>query len=129
MSKLRIAALCVSLLSSLTAHAEVIRFDVLQGGPAFEGRSFGNVRPHVKITARATIAVDPADPRNAIIADIDKAPRDEKGLVEATTDVVLLRAAAVRAAAARMVAERLLLPEDAERAIELATQDGLSQLH
>lgn len=101
MSKLRIAALCVSLLSSLTAHAEVIRFDVLH----------------------------PADPRNAIIADIDKAPRDEKGLVEATTDVVLLRAAAVRAAAARMVAERLLLPEDAERAIELATQDGLSQLH
>jgi hypothetical protein len=129
MSKLRIAALCVSLLSSLTAHAEVIRFDVLQGGPAFEGRSFGNVRPYVKITARAIIAVDPADPRNAIIADIDKAPRDEKGLVEATTDVVLLRAAAVRAAAARMVAERLLLPEDAERAIELATQDGLSQLH
>ena len=37
--------------------------------------------------------------------------------------------AAVRAAAARMVAERLLLPQDAERAIELATQDRLSQLH
>jgi hypothetical protein len=35
---------------------------------------------------------------------------------------------AVRAAAARMVAERLLLPRDAERAIELATQDRLSQL-
>jgi hypothetical protein len=78
MSKLRIAALCVSLLSSLTAHAEVIRFDVLQFGPAFEARSFGNVGPYVKITARATIAVDPADPRNAIIADIDKAPRDER---------------------------------------------------
>jgi hypothetical protein len=37
--------------------------------------------------------------------------------------------AAVRAAAAQMVAERLLLPQDAERAIELATQDRLSQLH
>ena len=37
--------------------------------------------------------------------------------------------AAVRAAAAQMVAERLLLPQDAERAIELATQDKLSQLH
>jgi hypothetical protein len=37
--------------------------------------------------------------------------------------------AAVRAAAARMVAERLLLPQDAERAVELATQDRLSQLH
>src|SRR4051812_29656698 len=37
--------------------------------------------------------------------------------------------AAVRRAAAQMVAERLLLPEDAERAIEAATQDRLSQLH
>jgi hypothetical protein len=43
----------------------------------------------------ATIAVDPTDPRNAITADIDKAPRDGKGLVEATTDVVLLCPAAV----------------------------------
>ncbi len=36
--------------------------------------------------------------------------------------------AAVRAAAARMVAERLLLPEDAERAVEAAEKDGLAQL-
>jgi len=36
--------------------------------------------------------------------------------------------AAVRAAAAQMVAERLLLPQDAERAVELAAQDKLSQL-
>jgi hypothetical protein len=36
--------------------------------------------------------------------------------------------AAVRAAAARMVAERLLLPEDAERANEVVEQDRLSQL-
>jgi hypothetical protein len=31
--------------------------------------------------------------------------------------------------AARMVAERLLLPADAERAADLAAQDRLSQLH
>jgi hypothetical protein len=37
--------------------------------------------------------------------------------------------AAVRAAAAQMVAGRLLLPQDAERAIELSAQDRLSQLH
>src|SRR5260370_41447594 len=93
MSKFCIAALCAFLLSSLTANAEVIRFEMLQSGAAFEGRSFGSVGPYVKITGRATIAVDPADPRNAIIADIDKAPPDETGLVEATVDVVLLRPA------------------------------------
>jgi hypothetical protein len=36
--------------------------------------------------------------------------------------------AAVRAAAAEMVAERLLLPEDAQRAIEAAGQDQLARL-
>jgi hypothetical protein len=36
--------------------------------------------------------------------------------------------AAVKAAAAQMVAERLLLPMDAERALEAATQDTLSRL-
>jgi hypothetical protein len=36
---------------------------------------------------------------------------------------------AVRKAAAEMVAERLLLPEDAVRAVELATEDKLSKLH
>jgi hypothetical protein len=35
---------------------------------------------------------------------------------------------AVRAAAAQMVAERLLLPQDAQRAAELAAQDRLSRL-
>jgi hypothetical protein len=93
MSKFHIAALCAFLLPSLTANAEVTRFEVLQSGPAFEGRSFGSVGPYVKITGRATIAIDPTDPRNAVIADIDKAPRNEKGLVEATADVVLLRPA------------------------------------
>jgi hypothetical protein len=37
--------------------------------------------------------------------------------------------AAVRAACAEMVVERLLLPQDAERAVDLATQDQLAQLH
>ena len=93
MSRYCIAAVYAFLWSPLTANAEVIRFDVLQSGPAFEGRSFGNVGPYLKITGRAIIAVDPADPRNAGIADIDKAPRDERGFVEATADVVLLRPA------------------------------------
>jgi hypothetical protein len=37
--------------------------------------------------------------------------------------------AAAGSATARTVAERLLLPEDAERAVDLAKQDRLAQLH
>ncbi|TWO65025.1 hypothetical protein FN976_27440 [Caenimonas sedimenti] len=75
------------------AQAEVVRFEVLESVPVFEGRSFGAVGPYVRVTGRATIALDPADRRNAVIADIDKAPRNAAGKVEATTDVVLLRPA------------------------------------
>src|SRR5258708_28871048 len=85
MSRLRTAALGASLLFSLSAQAEVIRFEVLQSGPAFEGRSFGSVSPYLKITSRATSGVHPADPRNSIISDTDKAPRDERSLFEAAT--------------------------------------------
>ena len=93
MSKISTALLGASLLLPLAAEAEVVRFEVLQSEPAFEGRSFGTVGPYVRITGRATIAVDPADPRNAVIADIALAPRNPQGRVEATADVVLLRPA------------------------------------
>jgi hypothetical protein len=116
MTRLCIAALGASVLFSLSAHAEVIRFEVQQSGPAFEGRSFGGVGPYLKITGRATIAVDPADPRNAVIADIDKAPRDERGFVEATADVVLLRPADP------LRANGTLLVDIPNRGIKLAPQ-------
>ena len=35
-------------------------------------------------------AVDPKDPRNAAIADIDKAPRNADGNVEFTADLLAL---------------------------------------
>ena len=76
------------------ARAEVTRFDVLSTvRPALDGRSFGFHGPAEKITARATISVDPDDPRNAVIADLALAPRNAAGRVEAVADVVILRPA------------------------------------
>src|SRR5205085_1088664 len=43
------------------------------------------------IVARATMAVAPTDPFNSVIVDIDHAPRNAQGFVEATTDVEILR--------------------------------------
>ena len=90
--RIAIALVSVTALAS-SARSEVIRFDVQQTVPAFEGRAFGDVGQYVRITGRATIAVDPTDSRNAVIADIDRAPRNANGLVEATADVVVLRPA------------------------------------
>ena len=44
------------------------------------------------VVAVATVALDPADPANAAIVDLDRARRDSDGLVRFETDVVLLRA-------------------------------------
>ena len=83
-----IAAVC---LSPITLRAEVVRFDIVERQPAFAGRSFGDVGPYERITARATIALDPSDDRNAVITDLAQAPRNPGGKVEATADVVILR--------------------------------------
>src|SRR5262249_42909448 len=59
--------------------------------PAFEGRMFDAVGTYDRIIARATIAVAPRDPHNSIIVDIDRAPQNARGLVEAVSDIEILR--------------------------------------
>src|SRR5215207_11550459 len=83
-----------ALMIAVPAQAEVTRFETVSvDRPALQGRSFGDRGTAEKITARATIAVDPADPHNAIIADISLAPRNAQGRVEARADVVILKPA------------------------------------
>src|ERR1700730_4662363 len=78
-------------LSSPSA-AKVVKFDIVrEESPAFEGRSFGSVGTYDRIIAHATIAVSPDDPHNTIIVDLDRAPRNAQGQVEAVTDVEILR--------------------------------------
>ncbi len=78
---------------TLPLRAEVVRFEVTQRLPAFDGRSFGDTGVYERITGRATIALDPASDRNAVITDLGLAPRNAAGRVEATADVVILRPA------------------------------------
>src|SRR5689334_22648066 len=86
--------LAAGLLAAVPARAEVTQF-ALQGAPApaFAGQEFGPAGRYERIVAKATIALDPADARNAIIADLALAPRNAAGKVEAVTDVVILRPA------------------------------------
>lgn len=89
----RWALLAATLAWAAPAAAQVTAFDVVEDVPAFAGRSFGAAGQYRRITARATISLDPADPRNAVIADIALAPRNPAGRVQATADVVILRPA------------------------------------
>jgi len=90
LSAIILAAGIISL--SDPSAAKVVKLEILRvDSPAFEGRQFGAVGTYDRIVARATIAVSPADPHNEVIVDLDRAPRNAQGLVEAVTDVEILR--------------------------------------
>jgi Alpha/beta hydrolase domain len=91
---MRKLALACALLAPSAAAAQVARLELTgPPQPILDGREFGAGGRYERITARATIAVDPVDPRNAVIADIAAAPRNAQGRVEAVADVVILRPA------------------------------------
>ena len=74
-----------------TADARLVRIEIDQRGPAFGGQSFGEVGPYELLRGHAYGELDPADPHNSIIVDLALAPRNARGLVEYTTDVLILR--------------------------------------
>jgi len=91
-SKLAVALLAGVAVLAQPSAAKVVKFEVVRiDSPAFESRSFGSVGTYDRIVARATISVSPGDPKNAVIADIDRAPRNGQGEVEARADVEILR--------------------------------------
>jgi len=65
-------------------------FEVKSINDAFGGQSFGTAGPYEYIAAVVHGRLDPNDPANAQIVDLDKAPLSD-GLVEYQTDVGILR--------------------------------------
>ena len=83
---------CLALGAVGAASAQVTRFAVLSvEHNALEGRSFGDVGTYDLINARVTVAIDPSDRRNAVIADVGMAPRNSSGKIEVASDVKILR--------------------------------------
>src|SRR5215472_8255847 len=61
--------------------------------PFAEGQPFGEAGSYLRIRGVAKGELDPAAPENRVIVDLDKAPRNERGLVEYETDFFILRPA------------------------------------
>ena len=72
----RCASAAAASSSRSRAHAELTRVEILSRVDVLNGKAFGDVGPYEKIWGRAHFAIDPANPRNQMIADIDFAPRD-----------------------------------------------------
>src|SRR3954469_16003674 len=75
-----------------SAEARVTRVEIAPvQSPTFEGASFGPVGQYEKLSGRVYGEVDPADPLNAVIADIGLAPRNARGMVEYSSAVTIFR--------------------------------------
>lgn len=80
-----------ALLLTGTASAEVTRVEVKSRADLLGGRTFGSTGPYEVINGTIYFGVDPANPHNRIIVDLDKAPRNAQGRVEFSSDLVVLR--------------------------------------
>ena len=73
-----------------SAHVTQITINTVES-PTYGGQSFGAVGTYTRISGTFTGKLDPRDPHNAVIVDIDKAPRDAQGLVTYTADFQILK--------------------------------------
>ncbi len=69
---------------ALRAEAEVVRVDIAK-------RADVGTSGYEKIIGAIHFAVDPADPRNRVIVDLDKAPTNAQHRVEFSADLYILR--------------------------------------
>jgi hypothetical protein len=78
-------------LVALTAQASVTRIEIISRTEVAGGREFGLAGAYEKIVGKVYFAVDPNDPHNKTIVDVDKARRNAQGLVEFSSDLYILR--------------------------------------
>jgi hypothetical protein len=89
-AKLMLAGGLCALAPIADAHVSQITINTVES-PTYAGETFGAVGTYTRIDGTFTGKLDPTDPRNAVIVDIDKAPRDSRGLVTYTADFQILK--------------------------------------
>ena len=66
-----------------------LRIDMRE--PFADGIAFGAVCPYERLAGQVLFAIDPNDPTNRTIVDLNQAPRNASGLVEYATAIYLLK--------------------------------------
>jgi hypothetical protein len=88
------ASFCLAVVSVPSViHAKVERVEILKREPFAAGLAFGAAGAYEKLRGRAFIVLDPDAAANAPIADLKLAPRNARGLVEFSSDFLVLRPA------------------------------------
>src|SRR6202162_3082377 len=74
-----------------SADARITQLQITSQTPAFGGMSFGTVRPYETLLGRGSGEGGPHAPLNAVITDVQLAPRNARGMVEYSMDVVITK--------------------------------------
>lgn len=87
-----------TLLTAASAEARIKRIEITSvQSPTFidlstsQPRTFGSVGAYEKLRGKAYGEVDPHSPQNAVITDIELAPRNARGMVEYSMDIYMLK--------------------------------------
>ena len=87
LKKIFVLAMCLA----PAMPAGLLRIELAERSDVLGGKAFGAAGPYERLIGRAYFAVDPKLPANKIISDIDKAPRNDSGLVEFSSDIYVLK--------------------------------------
>ena len=85
-----LAMLLAAIVPALVS-AEVSRVEITSRRDLAGGRAFGPAGPYEQLTGKLYFLIDPGNTRNAVIADLDKAPRNAAGRIELSADLVIVR--------------------------------------
>ena len=88
---IRAGALFLFLTVAVTAFGEVTSIEVESRGDLPGNTSYGLAGAYEKLSGKVFFEVDPNDPANAIIVDIENAPKNAIGKVEFSADFFLLK--------------------------------------
>src|SRR5436309_11716298 len=70
---------------------EVSRVEITSRRDAAGGRSFGSAGVYERLAGKIYFLVDPANKRNQVVADIDKASKNSAGKIERSADLVIFQ--------------------------------------
>jgi hypothetical protein len=73
---------CLLPLTATAAHAQVVRLDITSREPMNNGQAVGAAGAFELLRGKVHGELDPKDPHNTIIQDLDLAPRNARGQVE-----------------------------------------------
>ena len=86
-----LASTVLSAMAASPGEARVVRLVVERTRPVLDGRSFGPAGAYERLDGTAYFEVDPRDPLNAVIVNLDKAPRTSGGRVGFSAPFYILK--------------------------------------